>query len=233
MPKSGSAWYYLMTNDLLVAAGHDDACAVRRRYRLDVVLKEQVCRWNGPRLLKPLVLLPHLAGRTFAIKMHGRPHNLVRLLVGMGAAKATYIYRDPRDAALSAYNHGQRRRVKGQGGTFAQLETVESAIDWASKRAAAWDKWRRYGRALMVRYEDLIADTVGELQRLAGFLGVDISAEMLESIVQRYQSQNIQQGGALHFHKGVVGRFRQVMSPEQIALCQERLGDQLIRMGYQ
>jgi hypothetical protein len=233
MPKSGSAWYYLMTNDLLVAAGHDDARVIRDRYRLNVVLKSEVCRWNGPRLRKLLVLLPHLAGRTFAIKMHGRPYSLVQLLVGIGAAKATYIYRDPRDAALSAYNHGQRRRLKGQGGTFAQLQTVESAIDWASKRAAAWDKWRQYGRALMVRYEDLTADTVGELQRLAEFLQVDVPIETLESIAQRYQSQNIQRGGVLHFHRGVVGRFRQEMSPEQITMCQVRLRDQAVRMGYE
>lgn len=43
LPKSGTGWYYNLTNDLIVA-GLDDAHAVRERYKLHDILDGENCR---------------------------------------------------------------------------------------------------------------------------------------------------------------------------------------------
>lgn len=237
LPKSGSAWYFNLTNDLLVAAGHQDVRAVRQRYHLHSVIKYATCQIDSAsRLAKPLILVPHFLGNTFVIKTHAAPTGQVRALISAGIAEATYIYRDPRDAAVSAFEHGCRLREEGKTHSFAKLDTMEAAIRNVQRHLEAWDAWVKYGRALMVRYEDLLADPVEELERLADYLALDVPTRVLPQIATTYQPANlpqiIKEKGRLHFHKGITGRFREIMTGKHLDLCRQQFGDYLTRMGY-
>lgn len=69
---------------------------------------------------------PHFTGHSYAIKTHAKPRTWLK--ASQWIVKPTYIYRDPRDVALSAFNNGQSMREQGIQHRFAQLETVEDAI---------------------------------------------------------------------------------------------------------
>ena len=234
LKKSGSGWYFNMTNDLLVQAGHADVRALRARYGLGSVLKEDNCRINPKGVNLARLLAPHLRGHTFVVKTHAEPTPSLRLLMATGVTKATYVYRDPRDVVLSVLDHGARVRKEGKTNVLAQFERVEETVRYVKQLLSAWEAWTRMDRTLTVRYEDLVADTPGQLDRLAGFLGLDVTEEALHSVAARYEQSNLDAvvQDRLHFNKGIVGRFRSRMSPEELDLCTEQLGPYLKRMGY-
>lgn len=234
LKKSGSGWFFNMTNDLLVQAGHQDVRALRAAYGLESVLREQNCRIN-PRLISLARLLPlHARGNTFVLKTHAGPTPSLRLLMAMGIAKATYIYRDPRDVVLSALDHGERVRQAGKPNVMAQLHSVEDAVRFVEPLLGDWEAWTKTNHTLLVRYEDLLHDTLGQLHRLAAFLRLDVSQEDLHRVMARYAqaNQDAVMRENLHFNTGIAGRFRSKMTPEELDLCTKQFDPYLKRMGY-
>ena len=91
----------------------------------------------------------------------------------------------------------------------------------------------------MTRYEDLRADPVGELERLARFLSVKSSRGELVRIAARYQMDGKRKhrdshlGLGVHFDRGVTGRYKEVLTEQELALCNEHFAGYLPKMGYQ
>ena len=234
LPKCGSGWLFNLTNDLLVRAGHTDARALRGAYGLEDVLQRHNCRINPrPRNLLRL-LRPHWRGETFAVKTHSGPTPGLRVLLGLGVAKATCIQRDPRDAALSALDHARRARVAGQQRLMARIVDLEDAVAYVERSLPAWEAWARDPRTLLVRYEDLVADTAKQLARLADFLLLAVSSQDLADVAAAYAVAEGARppGEGLHFNKGIAGRFRSELTPSEQDLCSRRFGPYLERMGY-
>lgn len=233
LPKSGTAWYYNLTNDLLIAAGRDDAHVVREKYRLQKILDGENCRLVKTDLLSlAQIFLPHFAGHTFAIKTHAKPR--LWLKANKWMVKPTYIYRDPRDVALSAFDNGKKMRAQGVQHRFAQLETLEDAILMTNNWLKLWKAWSNYKQALFVRYEELLANPLYEMQRLATYLDLQVSDELLAQVVAKYQNINrAQDFHRLHFNKGITGRYKQEMTPEQIAYAEQLFASSLHQMGYE
>jgi hypothetical protein len=185
-----------------------------------------------------LLAIPHLLGNTFVVKTHAGPTRSLRYLMSHSAARATYIYRDPRDAAVSAYNHGRKLREQGETHSFAKLETMATALLAAADWLHVWDEWTSLGNVLVTRYEDLLTDPVDELERLSRFLSVDSSPEGLERIAARYQmnrkrkDQDSHLGLGVHFNQGVTGRYKEALTEQELALCDEYFAGYLPKMGY-
>ena len=96
--------------------------------------------------------------------------------------------------------------------------------------------WAQCDGVLLTRYEDLHADTQGQLRRLAEYLDLDVSEKQIETIAAAYDRSRLKadtsRAGRLHLNKGVTGRFKEVLSQEQQELCRRRLGRYLQMMGY-
>lgn len=222
MQKSGTAWYFNLTNDLLVAAGYQDVRAIREKFRLHAILKDYNCNIGNPTPSKlARVAIPHFCRNTFVVKTHHGPTTSLLYLMSLGIVKTTYIYRDPRDVVVSGFEHGQRIRAKGENHTFAKWDSIETSILNVKRLLATWDKWMQCSKSLITRYEDLWADPINELKRLRGFLSLDVSSEELHRIVPNYQTDQLDATATsyLHFNKAAIGRFREVMSQRQIDLC--------------
>ena len=248
MQKYGTGWYWNMTNELLMAAGHPDAREIREKYQLHSLLTTKNC--NVRRLDDQAIIeLDRIRqqGHTFVVKTHRRPSKLVRKLMAEGRIRATYIYRDLRDVIVSALERGRVMRETGQlhgrhfyigpQKSFAKYHTVRGAILWARFRLLpVWKAWANCDGVLMTRYEDLHADTQGQLRRLADYLDLDVSEKQIETIAAAYDRSRIKadisRAGHLHLNKGVTGRFKDVFSEEQQELCRRRLGRYLQMMGY-
>lgn len=234
MPRAGSGWHYNLMHDLIVAAGGDDARQIRSRYHLESILTEVNCNLGAltPRRLL-LSLLPSLFGNTYVFKAHAAPTPLAKWLLGCGWMKAAYIYRDPRDALLSAYENGRRAREKGNHNAFAELTDFERALDFMRQYVTISEQWLGIPSVLATRYEDLLLDYESESKRIAQFLGVDPSYPHIQVVIERYQphrSQEKQKG--LHFRQGKIGRHRQAFQEQEVELLNRTFRPYLLAHGY-
>lgn len=234
MPRAGSGWHYNLIHDLMEADGYIDARIIREKYGLQNILTEVNCNIGVLSVRRMgMVILPALMGNDFVIKVHAGPSVSSRLLQSLGLLRITYIYRDPRDAMLSAFNYGQRALQKGRPNAFSHLTDFEKSLDFMMDYVRIWDEWMKEKNVMIARYEDLLTDYDNEAKRLVEFLKLDGSRPEIQKVTEHYRpgASNDQQG--LHFYKGKIGRFRESYTPEQQTGMKEKLGGYLSRMGYE
>ena len=234
MPRAGSGWHYNLIHDLMEADGYTDARIIREKYRLQGILTEVNCNigvLSARRL--GMTAIPALAGNDFVIKAHAGPSVSSRLLQSLGLLRITYIYRDPRDAMLSAYDYGQRALQKGRPNAFSHLSDFEKSLDFMMDYVRIWEQWMSEKNVLIARYEDLLTDYDSEAKRLVEFLKLDGSRPDVQKVTAHYRpgASDGQQG--LHFFKGKIGRFRESYTEEQQAVMKDRLGGYLSKMRYE
>jgi hypothetical protein len=234
MPRAGSGWHYNLIHDLMKTRGTAEATDIRSRFHLENVLTEVNCNigvLSARRLA--LVSIPALLGNSFVIKAHSRPTLPFRVLRALGLIRATYIYRDPRDAMLSAMNYGQRALRSGRPNAFSHLTNFSTAVDFMHLYVRVWEAWVSEKAVLVARYEDLLGNYEAEAGRLAQFLGLDPTAPDVLQVVGRLRPEQAEGRRGTHFFKGRIGRFRETFSPQQQEVLVERFGAHLSRMGYE
>jgi hypothetical protein len=234
MPRAGSGWHYNLVHDLMKTTGCADAREIRERYRLQNILTEVNCNigvLSARRLA--LVTLPALVGNTFVIKAHAGPTSASRLLQRLGLLRITYIYRDPRDAMLSAYEYGQRGLKKGHPNAFSHLTDFQKSLDFIMDYVRIWEKWRKERDVLIARYEDLLTNYDHEVARLVQFLKLNGSKPEVQKVIDGYRPEEAEGQQGLHFYKGKIGRFRESFSVEEQAILNDKLRPYLERMGYE
>ena len=232
MPRAGSGWHYNLIHDLMETTGCADARDIRERYRLQKVLTEVNCNigvLSARRL--GLVMLPGLLN-TFVIKAHAGPTSTSRLFSTLGLMRVTYIYRDPRDAMLSAFDFGQRALVKGRPNAFSHLSDFEKSVDFMMEYVHIWEKWMKEKNVLIARYEDLLTNYDTESAKLMEYLKVNSSKPEVQVVIDKYRPDAAEGQQGLHFFKGKIGRFRKSYNEEQKLVLKEKLGVYLDRMGY-
>lgn len=103
-----------------------------------------------------------------------------------------------------------------------------------------WDL-RELPNVLFVHYNDLKADLGKEIRRIAAFLGIAVDEALLPGILERCSfewmkanSQRIgdfeklfQGGGKSFFYKGTNGRWRDVLTADELRLYEERSAEML------
>jgi hypothetical protein len=233
MPRAGSGWHYNLIHDLMETTGCADARDIRERYRLQQILTEVNCNigvLSARRLA--MVAIPGLFN-TFVIKAHAGPSPSSRLLAGLGMLKITYIYRDPRDAMLSAYDFGQRALTKGRPNAFSHLSDFEKSVDFMMEYVHIWERWMEEKNVLIARYEDLLTIYEAESARLVDYLKLDKTNPKVQAVVEKYRPDAAEGQQGLHFYKGKVGRFRESYTEEQKSALKKKLSVYLPRMGYE
>ncbi len=236
MPRAGSGWHYNLVHDLMETTGCDDAREIRKKYGLEGILTEVNCNigvLSARRMM--MVTRPALMGHTFVIKAHSGPTLWARALINGGLMKTTYIYRDPRDAMLSAFDYGKRVLEKqGRPNAFSHLTDFQKTMDFFSEYVQGWEQWMQVPGVLKARYEDLLQDYDREAAKLVNFLGLDPASEAVVAVVGKYRPGGQVQGQqGTHFYKGQVGRFRERYSAEEQRILAEKFGKSLLKMGYE
>ncbi|QDU71586.1 sulfotransferase domain-containing protein [Mucisphaera calidilacus] len=236
MPKSGSTWLYSMTDAALVADGYRSAEEVRDRYRLHGVLVSKANEISYATPSKLLRLIPaHAMGEAVLCKTHFAPSRSLRALMAVGTARGTYIYRDLRDVALSAMNHGERARAGGHGHELKDLRTVEDALRYAAELyIPEWERWSSTQGLLMLRYEQMLVEPELLMRRVADHLGLDLDDGALAEIVARFDRRQLQGTTKqnLMLNKATSGRYLDEMTAGQRALAKDLFGRELEAMGY-
>jgi hypothetical protein len=236
MPRAGSGWHYNLVHDLMETTGCDDARDIREKYGLQGILTEVNCNigvLSARRLI--MVTRPALMGHTFVIKAHSAPTVWARALIQGRLMRTTYIYRDPRDAMLSAFDYGKRVLDKqGRPNAFSHLTDFNKTLDFFTEYVVGWKKWMRVPGVLKARYEDLLQAYDQETGKLVRFLGLNPDDEAAKAVIEKYRPGGQVQGQqGTHFFKGQVGRFRERYSADEQRVLVEKFGRYLKEMGYE
>ena len=234
MPRAGSGWHYNVIHDLMATTGCADARDIREKYRLHKILTEVNCNigvLSARRLA--MVTVPALMGNTFVIKAHAGPSTWSRVLESIGLLRVTYIYRDPRDAMLSAFDFGQRALEKGRPNAFSHLTDFQKTLDFITEYVHIWEKWIGEKTPLIARYEELLTVYDREVTRLVGFLKLDSDQPKVRAVIEQYRPGQGEGQQGLHFYKGKIGRFRESYDADQKKVMAERFGAALQKMGYE
>ena len=234
MPRAGSGWHYNLIHDLMKTSGAVDARDIREQYRLQNILTEVNCNigvLSARRLTR--VTVPALVGNTFVIKAHAGPTAASSLLQSLGLLHITYIYRDPRDVMLSAFDYGQRASQKGQPNAFSHLTDFQKSLDFIMDYIRIYEKWTNEKNVLTARYEDLLKDYDNETTRLTKFLHLNGSRPEVRKVIDAYRPGSAEGQQGLHFYRGKIGRFREAYSAQEQAILSDKLGPYLRRMRYE
>ncbi|MEW5827587.1 MAG: sulfotransferase domain-containing protein [Chloroflexota bacterium] len=235
MPRAGSGWHYNLIHDLVTANGGDDARRVRERYHLQGILTEVNCNIGVLSVRRlGMAVVPSLMGKTYALKAHSGPTRTSGLLQAIGQMRVLYIYRDPRDAMLSAFDYGQRAIAKGRPNAFSQLTGFEKTLDFMAEYVGISEAWLARKDALHTSYENFLQSYDAEARRIVEFLGYSAASPENLAVVEKYRPNQASSGDkGLHFFKGRIGRFREKYTEEQQALMAGRFGNYLQGRGYE
>jgi hypothetical protein len=113
--------------------------------------------------------------------------------------KLVYIVRDPRDIVVSYYHYHLKTRVIEDGFPLAQYVARflrgevdayaswnENVLSWLATRGESPD-------FLLLRYEDMMANPLAELRKIAAFLGLPRSEEQLAKAVERSSADRMRE----------------------------------------
>lgn len=148
------------------------------------------------------------------------------------------VLRDPRDACASVLDGAK------QGGWH--FERVNDAAEWKIEREADTDPdafirrpaeqyLRNAGGALkayrshrgpkiLIRYEELAADTLGTLKRVFSALSTHVSEEELARVAGKHSWENIpeeKRGQGKFYRKATPGAWREDLTPRQAEIVEE------------
>lgn len=235
MPRAGTGWFHNITQTLVIAAGGINAGEVRNKYHLSKLLTEVNCNIGTISAYRILpVISPLLFEPNYVIKLHAGRKSLADMLISIGLIKPTFIYRDPRDAALSIYEYGQEAITNPTASNaFAGIRTIEEAIDFITPYIDIAKRWIQSDYTFSVKYETLLSEFDLVVPRLVDFLDINLDAEHALTLVEQLKpGLNITSRKFTHFMKGKVGRHQEEFSQSQLEYSDIKFGDFLREQGY-
>lgn len=173
--------------------------------------------------------------------------------------RVIHLVRDPRDVAVSCYFYHLKTRVLPDGSpldTFVDQFLKARVVDYADRLGS----WREHSLSwsfmrsnttgyLLVRYEDLLAQPVVELQRIAAHLGCELSPEVIERAIdastgQKLRSLEQQQwkmweptknsrADIPFIREARCGTWRQHLSASSTLKIEQSWGDAMSTFGYE
>ena len=176
------------------------------------------------------------------------------LISKAATAGVIYLLRNPMDVAVSFAHHSAstvERMVRKMGeADFAFVSNPRTLHNQLRQRLLTWSghvtSWVDEPglRVIVVRYEDLKADTLGKFREVIRFCGLEDDPARLEKAVRFSQFEEAKKqeqehgfgekmpGSDAFFRKGQVGSWREELTPE---LAQKLIADHaavMRRFGY-
>jgi hypothetical protein len=183
----------------------------------------------------PLIVIKETNGSHAAdLVMRVLPSSRLLLLIRDG--------RDVVDSLLHAYQPGGFF-ARNQGRAFTTAEERVEGLRWAARLwACNTDVTLKAieahpdGLARVVRYEDLLTDTLGEVRSLVDWLGLERAPETLEQLVATHSFSRIpskERGPLTRNRAASPGLWRDNLSREEQRTVNEICGPLLERFGYE
>lgn len=172
--------------------------------------------------------------------------------------KVIYIVRDPRDVVVSQYHF--QRKGKAIVDQYPMQSFVTRFVAGETSRPPRYGSWGdnvtswlalRYNSPsfLLLRYEDMLAQTTRELAKVAWFLGIEASLQRLGEVVERSSADRMRKlekaqsdGWAQTKHtrkeipfvrSAVSGGWKSNLPESSVAEIEAAWGPLMNRLGYE
>lgn len=162
------------------------------------------------------------------------------LMKALPESRMIFLVRDPRDVAastLDAHKKGSRpseRRTTKRPERFEKHTEADKRPDtFVKRRAATYQKdmertdqayEAHQGHKVLVRYEDLRADTLGTMKHIYSTLEIPVDDEELARVVEKRSWENIpedEKGAGMIRRRATPGGWREDLTPTQIEMIEK------------
>jgi aryl sulfotransferase len=239
-PKCGTTWMETIVASLLWPDGNFPGAVI------------EMGPWFDGRIFDFAELSARLEAQTH--RRYIKTHTPADGIPIFDTASYIVVARDGRDAFISFVNHLTHLRddLIESLNAEAMAEGLDPVIKFRGDIHGFFDRWitdapplrylaswwdlRNEPNVLFVHYNDLQADLDGEMNRVAGFLNIDIPAALWPGVVERCTFECMRkdankignfrrlfEGGAeSFFFKGTNGRWREVLAEGELQRYRDR-----------
>ena len=158
-------------------------------------------------------------------------------------SRLIFLLRDGRDVVdswIDAYQRGSWAIDEGAfavsaEGRLALIEWLSSVWAYRVRAVGAAFDGRRDGARVLLRYEDLLADPAGQLERICSTLGMTAEPAELESIAEHHAFSNVddaRRGEGQEIRAAAPGSWRHNLTPDEARAMEEIMSAELTAFGY-
>jgi hypothetical protein len=241
MTRRTNLWrhFFRQHGDLADRGNLERCLATMRRYKRLAVLNLDFARLRGdflagertyPRLFALLEgqVAERMGRPRWGDKSLHTEHYADDIFEAYPGSRILHMIRDPRDRYASSYARWKVRRGGVGAGTAEWL---------SSARLARRNERRHPDRYLIVRYETLASEPEASLADICAFIDEPFTREMLSmegapDFRERGNSSYGRRDPGI-ISTGSIGRFRDILSPRQIAFIQMLAGKEMSSFGYE
>jgi hypothetical protein len=168
------------------------------------------------------------------------------LMEALPESRQIFLVRDPRDvvaSTLDAHREGGWAHGRSEEGAEDDRLANERPDEFVRMRTEmhyrrlerAWQAYEEHeGAKSLVRYEDLVSDTLDTVKRVYSDLGMVADENTLSAAVQKHSWESLpegRKGGGKFYRRGGSGGWKEDLTREQIAIVEE-ITAPLIREFY-
>jgi Sulfotransferase family len=191
---------------------------------------------------------PHLgAGDYLVIKEPNGSIGAPLLMEALPESRMILLVRDPRDVVASvldaAREGGWLYDSRNGGASRRRRKADESPRAFVGERARVYRRSvenaklayeAHEGPKVLIKYEELVADTLGTMRRLYATLGIGVDPDELARAVEKHSWENVpeeEKGEGKFYRKASPGGWKEDLTPEQ-AKTVERITAPLLKEFY-
>lgn len=217
VPKSASTFATAIARAMVQAAGHDQI-ALRDKY---------IPGDDKTGFIVDLEVLSTIAEMIpitdiMVLKTHSPRSDTVAALETRDVLRSIATYRDPRDAALSAYEAAEKARAANdQRQGFFHLDTLDDAINFTIRHVDLVARpWLLAPAVLKLNYDFLTKTSEEAAVQIAQHIGLDPQTA-------GHAARHLLSGKkrVYNFNVGQSGRYKTSFSQEQLEAVESRAGD--------
>jgi hypothetical protein len=173
---------------------------------------------------------PEAAGASnyLVVKEPGGSVGASLLMEALPESRMVLLIRDPRDV-IASWNDAHReggwqdgRRVERNRPLVPVDVRAQKYLENVGEAKKAYDSHQ--GRKVLVRYEELRAETLDTMRRIYSALEIPVEEEQLATAVEKHSWENIpaeEKGEGKFFRKATPGGWREDLTPEQVKIVEE------------
>ncbi|MBA3425763.1 MAG: sulfotransferase domain-containing protein [Rubrobacter sp.] len=188
---------------------------------------------------------PEVSGDGYLVVKEPNGSNGAPLLAqALPESRMIFLVRDPRDVASSgigaASEGGWYAETRKRRGGASKEQSPDDIVEARSKRYVEFigrskEAYQAHrGPKVLVKYEELRADTLGTMKRMYSGLGISVEEDEVARAVEKHSWENIpeeKKGPDKFYRKATPGGWREDLTPEQVRVI-ERITAPFIEEFY-